>query len=149
MALGTAAVGTVAAGFIGTCVLLSPKYLGASKGAEPDMPPGWFAGWLRTDDLTGPRSPDEILDALRSAAPEFGSANWVVGSGGPAPAEFIEFRVTVKADGKVRQAQGVAGLADAEHGVVFFLSKTLALKTKFPPADGETQFTVRFVFEPR
>ncbi|MBI5500316.1 MAG: hypothetical protein HY907_08740 [Deltaproteobacteria bacterium] len=151
MALGTAAIGAagVCTASVGADFLLGCQHRRHSAGSSPDLPPGHFAGWLFTDDLTGPRSPQEILGALRTAAPEFARADWVVVPGAPAPARSVDWRVTVTTDGNVRDARRAGGRTTADPDVVFFLSRMLELHAKFPQADGETEFTVRFVFEPR
>jgi hypothetical protein len=143
LALGTAAVGTVAFG-----AALGFGCDVRTAGARHDLPPGRFVGWLVTADLVGPRSSDEILEILRTSAPEFASSDWVVGSASPPPVGFLEYRVKVSSGGGVRHVKRV-GDQPADSGVLRFLSSTLNHLQWFDPSVGESEFTVRFVFEPR
>ncbi|MBI5501079.1 MAG: hypothetical protein HY907_12610 [Deltaproteobacteria bacterium] len=148
LALGTAAVGTVAAGTVGVCTFLfRPGYI-VSAGVRHDLPPGRLAGCLLSDDLTGPRSAQEILDVLRSAAPELASADWVLGTGTGSAPNYAEYRVTVGTDGAVHDLEHVRD-QHLDRDVRNFLCFVLQARSSYRPADGETQFTVRFVFEPR
>ena len=147
LALGTAAVGTVGV-CAGAYYFLTQEKFIQSAGCRTDISEGHFAGWLLTDDLVGPRSAEEILDVLRAAAPEFAAADWVVGSASTAAANLQEYRVRLEPNGAIRDVQRV-GAQSTDCGVRVFLSKTLRSLVGFFPADGETQFTVRFVFDPR
>ena len=144
-AIGTAVV--VSAG--GVCALLATPRMLVSQGIRIDLPTGRFLGWVITDDMVGPRSAEDIVAALRSAWPESAAATWVVGPAGSPPPQSVEYRLVVSPDGEVLSANMVRRDPKIDQSVPRFLSMILRKGAPFAPADGTTECTLRFVFEPR
>ncbi|MBI5488443.1 MAG: hypothetical protein HY905_14010 [Deltaproteobacteria bacterium] len=149
MALGTTAVGL---GGICAAFFVCPRHYIVSAGDRADMPvqpSPRLTGWLLTDDLVGPRSWEEILDALRSGFANSGVSAWTVRAGAEAPTNSVGFRVGLSAEGTVAELRWSDLVGAAWQDVVRRCAKALTDDCRFPPASGPSEFTVWLVVEDR
>jgi hypothetical protein len=78
-------------------------------GQKPDVPLGAFRGLIISDQVVGPRSPEEIAAAIHAGADDLARGTWSVGPRAVTLQECLEVQLTIAKDGQVEDVFVVSG----------------------------------------